>query len=276
MILVDEALWVSHEVASETGIHGRCRAAVAGCTRYASFSTNPMNRQPAEPKASLYRATANVFRLRDVTSSELLLGRIDKPSRDPKDPESVFDVEGTAVACVPKILSNMLLDAVGQPLNQPWGFPERVLNSILRTLQATMFDLEKLNNLITMPLPLSYHQHCRIMLLIFATCIPLTVDPAAGLVDNVIMPFLIFWALMGFEILAELIENPLSDEETDIDIMQMIHSVEVHASHTFELTERHRAQARHALRRPFVDFGMAAGKELLAPEVKPESIHMRS
>lgn len=265
MALVDEAIWVSREEISRAqGIHGRLRRAAvrasAGCN------------QP-EAKRYLYRANANIFRLRhlcmgDREDRELLLGHVKKRSnRDPEDPESMSEIEGVAIASLPKIISNMLLDALGQPLNQPWGYPERIMNNTLRTVQGLMWDFGKLNNLIEMPLPLSYYQHCRIMLLIYAVCIPLTVDPSSGLVDNVIMPFLIFWALMGFEVLAELIENPLSDEETDIDIMQMIHSIEVHASHTFELTERRRAQVRHALRRPLKDFGMIAGKELLAPEV---------
>merc|ERR1719174_1422372 len=156
----------------------------------------------------------------------------------------------------------MLVDCAIQPLGKPWGYFERQLNYIINTTNIIMERKHMLDCLITMPLPLAYLQHCRVLLAIFAFCHPFSIDPDEGVLDNVVMPFCLFWAIMGFEVLAEMMENPLGDDETDINSMQMIHSLEVCAQHVFDISEGRRDETRRALRRPFDDFAMSSsGKQ---------------
>lgn len=182
---------------------------------------------------------------------------------------------GQTVTHLPKVIIVLLADCARLPLDQPWGYFQRQLNYTIFCLNFLMEQKALLDCLITMPLPLAYLQHCRVLLAIFAFCHPFSIDPSEGLLDNVVMPFFLFWAIMGFEVLAELMENPLGDDETDLNCMQMIHSLEACAQHAFDLSECQRFSTRRALRRPFHDFMMASADFAEAEAEKEGVIHYK-
>lgn len=248
MEVIDKALWVSREPSSSLGIVQKLLAPVAGTWQNCGKSASESDGQVGDFR---FLSDSNRFRKREAGTQSLLLGTFNEESED------------VVATPVPKIIMLMLLDVMEQPLSQPWGYQERLLNTVLRQSQGAMHDFANLNNLIVMPLPLAYLQHCRVLLMILALSIPLVVDPQAGMIDNILMPFLIFWALMGFEVLAEMMENPMGDHESDLNLLQLIHGVEVHAKHAFDTTTLHRSSTRLALRRPLKDFGMDAGASAL-------------
>eukprot|EP00441_Pelagodinium_beii_P004231 CAMPEP_0197686468 /NCGR_PEP_ID=MMETSP1338-20131121/102536_1 /TAXON_ID=43686 ORGANISM="Pelagodinium beii, Strain RCC1491" /NCGR_SAMPLE_ID=MMETSP1338 /ASSEMBLY_ACC=CAM_ASM_000754 /LENGTH=68 /DNA_ID=CAMNT_0043268415 /DNA_START=1 /DNA_END=204 /DNA_ORIENTATION=- len=58
----------------------------------------------------------------------------------------------------------------------------------------------------------------------FVTEVGLTLG---SILDNIIFPFCAFWAMTGLEKLAEMMENPLGNDDTDIHLMEMLHDLEV-------------------------------------------------
>eukprot|EP00747_Dinoflagellata_sp_TGD_P184452 gnl/TRDRNA2_/TRDRNA2_40064_c0_seq1.p1 gnl/TRDRNA2_/TRDRNA2_40064_c0~~gnl/TRDRNA2_/TRDRNA2_40064_c0_seq1.p1 ORF type:complete len:639 (+),score=113.47 gnl/TRDRNA2_/TRDRNA2_40064_c0_seq1:67-1983(+) len=148
---------------------------------------------------------------------------------------------------LPKVILMMLGDLLMQPLDLDWGYPQRMMNAFLRCQESITDLIADLNILVANPLPLAYLQHCRCLLLIFAVCYPMSVPPSEGLTDNIVMPFFIFWSMLGFEYLGEMLENPLGDDETDLNLMEFLHNLEVSAKYFYDVSEIHRVNMRQLL-----------------------------
>merc|ERR1719162_2240906 len=97
------------------------------------------------------------------------------------------------------------------------------------------------------PTPLPYLQHCRVLFFVFAVVFPMSMDTSKGLFDNVMLPLMIFWAIMGFEVLSGLLENPLGNDEVDMNLYEKVHSLEVNAEQIFNATECYNADLQYAL-----------------------------
>jgi hypothetical protein len=167
--------------------------------------------------------------------------------------------EDSSVVPLPKIILPMVLRAVMQPLDMAWGYPRGLQNLFWRQCQAVMLSFAQMDDLICNPTPLAYLQHCRVLLVFFAICYPLSIDVSEGTLDNIIMPFAIFWAILGFDVLAYLMENPLGNKPTDVNLLQRVHALELQVEQAFNSTEMHADQLQRALLRPLEDFGLAAG-----------------
>ncbi|CAJ1338720.1 unnamed protein product [Effrenium voratum] len=67
--------------------------------------------------------------------------------------------------------------------------------------------------------------------------------------DNIVFPFVVYWAMLGLERLAEMMENPVGDDDTDINLYQQLHQLEVGIQASFELCERERGPLRRVFAR---------------------------
>jgi len=74
-------------------------------------------------------------------------------------------------------------------------------------------------------------------------------DTSKGFATNVLCPLVIFWAIMGFEMLSGVLENPLGNDETDMNLFERIHGLEVGAEQIFNSTEKYKAGLLSALKR---------------------------
>mmetsp|Transcript_5097 Transcript_5097/g.11998 ORF Transcript_5097/g.11998 Transcript_5097/m.11998 type:complete len:313 (-) Transcript_5097:50-988(-) len=100
-----------------------------------------------------------------------------------------------------------------------------------------MVVFDALEQLVSMPLPMAYLQQRKHLFLAFVFVYPLTLPNADGLWTNVITPSLIFLAMMGFESVAEMLENPLGDDSLDLNIAEMMHDLEVRVSKVLGFAE---------------------------------------
>lgn len=188
---------------------------------------------------TIYRAEVNRFRLLGDPGCEQLIGYPEKDRHN----------GGVTVVPAPKIIMNILMRALQRPSDQQWGYESRLWNLFWRdTLRIINVSLH-LESIIMSPTPLPYLQHCRILFLLFAIAFPLSVDCSKGPVHNIFLPLVIFWAITGFEVLSASLENPLGNDEVDMNLYEKIHSLEVNAEEIFNATEIYQAPLYYALER---------------------------
>jgi len=166
-----------------------------------------------------------------------------------------------AIPSMPKVVMTMLVEALLMPLNKRWGYPERVLNMVAGTCDDIMAQVTHLGGLIVRPVSLAYYQHCRVILLLYAMLWPIVTELGhdwGDVLDNIVFPFCAFWAMSGLEKLAEMMENPLGNDDTDIHLMEILHDLEVGVQMAFQMSEEHRSKVRrclnYALKTPIPDF----------------------
>lgn len=168
-------------------------------------------------------------------------------NHDPPPEEAAL---GQTFAPLPKLVVMILYDSLLRPIGHSWGCPERMMNVCAKNLQQILHDFGDLTMLILVPLPLAYQQLCRVLLVIFAVTYPLSVSPDEGPTDNIFLPLFIMVAMLGLEYLGDMLENPLGYDESDLDLLSMLHSLEVSCEYAFEFSESSRPRLRHALGRP--------------------------
>mmetsp|Transcript_60032 Transcript_60032/g.172320 ORF Transcript_60032/g.172320 Transcript_60032/m.172320 type:complete len:553 (+) Transcript_60032:132-1790(+) len=139
---------------------------------------------------------------------------------------------------VPLVLLQVLRGFLMHPLDKPWGYPERFLNSNEMHLANAARAFEGLSQLILIPMPLPYLQLSKLLLCTFVLTYPLAVDMEHGIWGNVIEPVMLCMALAGFEIVSDCMENPLGDDPSDISVYEMIHEFEVECQAVFDLSVR--------------------------------------
>lgn len=84
--------------------------------------------------------------------------------------------------------------------------------------------------------------------------------------DNVVLPLIIFWGMLGFEVLAEKTENPLGHDSTDLNLLEVVHALDASAQYAFEISEMHRNPLQRALLQPLHDFQMSASSRTVPSE----------
>ncbi|CAE7251790.1 GCS1 [Symbiodinium sp. CCMP2592] len=76
-------------------------------------------------------------------------------------------------------------------------------------------------------------------------------DLLGSIFDNIVFPFVIYWAagprMFSGKWLAEMMENPVGDDDTDINLLQQLHELEVGAQLAIELCENRRSMLRRTL-----------------------------
>eukprot|EP00933_Yihiella_yeosuensis_P004409 TRINITY_DN108777_c0_g1_i1.p1 TRINITY_DN108777_c0_g1~~TRINITY_DN108777_c0_g1_i1.p1 ORF type:complete len:849 (+),score=115.76 TRINITY_DN108777_c0_g1_i1:120-2666(+) len=219
---------------------------------------------PDDASQTLFRTEVGRFRIMGPAEKQLIERCTEK-----FDDTSFHAAHSGIVVPLPQVILMLLTDVLQQPLGQPWGYPERVLNLVMATADDAMKQVTHLSALISRPVSLAYYQHCRVILLLYAFLYPWSVDSSAGFMDNVVVPFCIFWAMTGLEKLAEMMENPLGSDDTDLHLMEMLHALEASAQQSFEITEADRPALRKALCRIVQDI-VPVDKNTPAPKLSLE------
>jgi len=173
---------------------------------------------------------------------------------------------GRTVTPLPFVTLNLLLASLRQGIDKPWGLPERMLNCVAEMMQTARESMADLQTVVAQPLPLAYIQHCHGLLVMFALAYPLSINPDDGFINNVLMPTVIFAAMTGIEIISGLLENPLGDDETDLNLMDHVHALEASCQLDFEMSERYQHTMQEAAWKPLQDFHMSASSQTSAPE----------
>lgn len=170
--------------------------------------------------------------------------------------------EGKSISPLPKVVASMLYRALLHPLEQPWGYPQRMMNVFAQHMGQILTMMAQLDIFIKVPLPLIYLQHCRCLLLIFGMCYPMSINPTDGLMDNVMMPLFIVWSMLGFEFIAEQLENPLGDDDADINLWDHLHNLEVYCKQAFDNSEMSLFPMKSVLYNIAEDFDMDVAREI--------------
>uniref|UniRef100_A0A7S4PUT5 Uncharacterized protein n=1 Tax=Alexandrium monilatum TaxID=311494 RepID=A0A7S4PUT5_9DINO len=134
-------------------------------------------------------------------------------------------------------LVQLLRHHLAAAMNQPWGFPERFANIHEALLQSITHTCETLEDLVSMPLPMAYLQQRKLLFIAFAVFYPMTLPNQDGWWTNIMTPSIIFGAMAGFESVAEMLENPLGDDDADLNVDEMLHDLEVRVSKALRLAE---------------------------------------
>jgi len=190
-------------------------------------------------EVSFFRTEANRYRLRGDSSFQQVIGYREEDRCE----------GGVTVAPAPKIIMNILLRAMQKPADEPWGYEARLWNIYWRDTLNIAKDSMNLESIIMSPTPLAYLQHCRMLFLIFAVTFPASMDASKGFLYNVALPLLVFWSIMGFDVLAAMLENPLGNGEADMNLHEKVHSLEVNAEIAFDAGEVHQSRLFFALER---------------------------
>lgn len=193
-----------------------------------------------QESAEVFRVELNRFRLNVDPNYEVLIG-VANEYRD------FCSGDGVTIAPAPKIVMVLLLFALQRPMDQPWGYSSRSYNLYWRSTEAISQMMMNLESLVQSPTPLAYLQHCRVMFIIFVFFYPMSIPLSDGLTVNVVVPGLLFWAVRGFQILSKRLEDPLGNDEADINIPEKLHSLEVNSEKVFDLSADTGGDIRRAL-----------------------------
>jgi len=171
-----------------------------------------------------------------------------------------------SVLPLPKLILLMLIDTMRRPSDAPWGYNTRLLGFFFTNTWRIVSSMENLTRLISMPLPLGYRQLCAILALVYTLLYPFINDSKEGIIENIVLPLLVFVALMAFETLASLMEDPLGNEDLDLNLFEMVRGLEVMAEHAFNLSEHHTLRDEIAISGPAREFGFSVCTEKAVEE----------
>ncbi|CAJ1382886.1 unnamed protein product [Effrenium voratum] len=210
----------------------------------------PISREEDKGEAE-YRAEVNRFRIARQRAGLLIRPRA---VGDTSEEGCQFVPQSSdIVPPLPKVILSMLMEACHLPMGQKWGYHERVLTIISSICADALDQLTHLSGLIMRPVSLAYYQHCRVIVVLFSIMWPLVTELGeenlGSVFDNIVFPFVVYWAMLGLERLAEMMENPVGDDDTDINLYQQLHQLEVGIQASFELCERERGPLRRVFAR---------------------------
>mmetsp|Transcript_42552 Transcript_42552/g.126235 ORF Transcript_42552/g.126235 Transcript_42552/m.126235 type:complete len:725 (-) Transcript_42552:96-2270(-) len=198
------------------------------------------SREGEEP---LFRTEAGRHQVTGITCGAPIIGSAQEGTRG-LIPESA---EKGKLVCSPhKTIFMLMQDLINQPVDESWGYTQRQMGPILYQAQHAMNQVAHIDHILAVPVSLAYFQHCRVLLLIFGLFYPFSCDPSTGPVENVLIPCLGLWAIMGLEKLADIMENPFGTDDTDLDSMRHLHTLEVVASRAWQHSETYREGNRQA------------------------------
>lgn len=107
-----------------------------------------------------------------------------------------------------------------------YGFPDRMLPVLEGRLQGLQESATCICMAAQIPVPLSYTQMAKIMLLVFNFAFPLDTDPDDGIFSNIILPALVALIFHSLDLICSELEDPFGDEHCDLRIMTPFSDVE--------------------------------------------------
>jgi len=189
----------------------------------------------------VFRVDVNRYCLGGDCNYEQLIGM-------PHAYREVLPEDGVAITPIPKVVMMLLIFALQRPIDEPWGYSNRSWNLFWRRTSGIMQLMMNLESLVESPTPLPYLQHCRMLFIIFVIMIPLSINCSRPIFEHVALPLVLFWAIRGFQIMSTRLEGPMGNDEADLNLHEKIHSLEVNAEHSFDLSSDHDGELRRGLR----------------------------
>jgi len=101
---------------------------------------------------------------------------------------------------------------------------------MIATLEKSLASMQQAATFIFMagqiPVPLSYSQMGKLLLLLFNFTFPLEVHPDHGVFANIIMPLLMALMFHGIDCIASELDDPYGDDHCDVKLVTPLHQVE--------------------------------------------------
>mmetsp|Transcript_80305 Transcript_80305/g.236221 ORF Transcript_80305/g.236221 Transcript_80305/m.236221 type:complete len:632 (+) Transcript_80305:75-1970(+) len=214
-----------------------------------------MNQQ-REDDQPVYRGEACRHRPGGEQCGKVVLGK--EVALDGPDEE---DAQDSSVLPLPKVIMPMLLMSLKRGIGQPWGYPERLWSIFSNHLVHMKTSLAVIDSMCATPTPLPYVQLCHLLVLIFGIFYPLTIPITDGAIDTLVMPFLIFCTIEGFQSLGKMLETPTGHDVTDLNFFELLHNLEIQAKAAFDSTEKYAHLITDSLDLPMKSFNFTLGKE---------------
>jgi len=174
------------------------------------------------------------------------------------------DGEHAGGCAVPPMIMQFLRSALMEPLCRPWGYPERVLNLYEMHCGTATQSFQEMNQMVLFSLPLPYVQLCKVLLVTFIVAYPLSIDLGHGVWGNIVVPTILAIAMLGFEKVADMMENPFGDDSADISVYETIHEFEVEAQALFDSSQPQRPALLQSSRDLEHSCGLPLGSEKLS------------
>eukprot|EP00746_Dinoflagellata_sp_MGD_P003561 gnl/MRDRNA2_/MRDRNA2_106905_c0_seq1.p1 gnl/MRDRNA2_/MRDRNA2_106905_c0~~gnl/MRDRNA2_/MRDRNA2_106905_c0_seq1.p1 ORF type:complete len:549 (+),score=59.69 gnl/MRDRNA2_/MRDRNA2_106905_c0_seq1:94-1740(+) len=140
-------------------------------------------------------------------------------------------------SAMPPLIIHLLRTELYRAINKPWGFPERTLNILEFSLRELHKSFECFDRLVRIPQPKPYTYLCYNLMTFFLLTYPLHIEMSGGTWANVVSPGIIGIALTGIMCVAGELENPIGDDPCDLNLLEMIHGLEVEIEQIFDLSE---------------------------------------
>jgi len=134
------------------------------------------------------------------------------------------------------VVLNFATQSIRLHAGEPYAFKERFLPEVLRLTTQVLNHQDRVNQAMTTPLPLPYVNLVRTLLVTYLISVPFFIDYEDGFWANVGMPTVTALALLGIDQIGSELENPFGEDENDLDVQEMIMTLEKELMRLLELS----------------------------------------
>eukprot|EP00414_Alexandrium_minutum_P000776 CAMPEP_0113818544 /NCGR_PEP_ID=MMETSP0328-20130328/293_1 /TAXON_ID=39455 /ORGANISM="Alexandrium minutum" /LENGTH=428 /DNA_ID=CAMNT_0000786479 /DNA_START=152 /DNA_END=1438 /DNA_ORIENTATION=+ /assembly_acc=CAM_ASM_000350 len=134
------------------------------------------------------------------------------------------------------VVLNFVTQSVRLHAGEPYGYKERFLPEFIRLINQVLMMQDRVNQAMTTPLPLPYVNLVRTLLVTYLFSVPFFTDYSEGLWANVGMPTVTALALLGIDQIGGELENPFGEDANDLDVQEMIMTLEKELMRLLELS----------------------------------------
>lgn len=120
----------------------------------------------------------------------------------------------------------LFMQALFNHVNEPYGYKERFFPDLVTVSSELMRTQDRVHQAMVTPLPLPYVHLVRTLLILWLLSAPFFIDYEDGLWGNVVMPTVAAFALFGIDQIGTELENPFGDDANDLDLQEMIMTLE--------------------------------------------------
>jgi len=120
-----------------------------------------------------------------------------------------------------------IMQLVRAYMHEPFSYKERFSSKFVH-LSTELFEVrDKVQQAMTTPLPLPYVNLVRVLLFVYLLSMPFFNEFEEGIWANIIMPTMLATALFGIEEIGTELENPFGNDANDLDVQDMISTLEM-------------------------------------------------
>lgn len=154
----------------------------------------------------------------------------DPPAHWPPEFEVRVMADIRPASVVMYFLRDLILRNMNDVFNtQPWGIRDRFVATLEGLLLKSQSYFQKVDQIITTPLPMPYANLCKILLTVFLLSMPFFVDYRKGWFANTVIPSMVSLCLLGIDAIATELEDPFGDDPNDLDLLEPLHVCEMEA-----------------------------------------------